>query len=480
MSDAITKIADSLVNHEDRLANLEKQETPPAIVGTPVTAVTASPPLSSSGGSTPNITHNVSGIAAGVYTYPTSITYDTYGHATTATSGSRPATSASAPLSLSAGNMTLAITTTNNGGAVALQTSGAPVAQTGYASLASSGQNVLTIAATSSVVGITATSQTGNAVQGTSSSSGGGVAGTSSSGAGVTGTSTSGAGMVASSNSSTGLSASSSSGIGILASSSSNYGIQVDKINVTSIYYSSGLKWGGVAVTSFPGSPTNQERADHKTTQQDYHYETGFSGPSAAWYRNGVGIKDTFTRADSATYPGVPELAPTTWYPVAGTWGISTNRLYSVSNANLDIVIADSLTSEVTLQTTVSGELNSATNFRGIAPIFRYIDTNNFLRADLLNGQVRLVKRDGGTPTTLSTAAQTTTNGTDYVLTVVANGLAINVYVDGVSKISFTLTTAEFKYLASTFVGYQFYKGGSVSTEAYAKLLTIKQKANIA
>lgn len=298
MSDAVTKIIEGLENHENRIANLESQETPPAVVGTPVTAVTASPPLSSSGGTTPNITHNNSGSGAGTVTNAT-ITRDVTGHITAASSGTAPVTaiSVTAPITSTGGltpNIGLAVTTTNDGGAVAKQTSGSPVAQTGYASLANSGQNVLTIAATSSVHGVVATSQTGNALQGTSSSSGGGVLGVSSSGTGVTGTSTSGAGMVASSSSSTGLSASSSSGIGLIASSSSNYGAQIDKLNVTTSNYFAGILRGNY-VSAFPGSPATGEHIIHTDLLYSEWYWDG-----AAWRQLTVPSKATnFTMTDT-------------------------------------------------------------------------------------------------------------------------------------------------------------------------------------
>lgn len=69
-----------------------------------VTSVGASSPLASSGGTTPTITHENSGVSAGVYSYAT-VTVNATGHVTVAASGTNPVTSvgASSPLASSGG-----------------------------------------------------------------------------------------------------------------------------------------------------------------------------------------------------------------------------------------------------------------------------------------------------------------------------------------------------------------------------------------
>jgi len=70
----------------------------------PVTTVTATSPIVSSGGTTPNLTHATSGVSAATYTNST-VTVDNKGHVTSASSGTAPVTSVSgtAPISSSGG-----------------------------------------------------------------------------------------------------------------------------------------------------------------------------------------------------------------------------------------------------------------------------------------------------------------------------------------------------------------------------------------
>lgn len=103
----------------------------------PVTNVTATTPIVSSGGVTPDISHAASGVTANVYAYPASVTTNSTGHITDITAGSQPVTAVNvtAPVTKS-GTFTptigLSVTTTNDGGAIAKQASYPGTAQTGY------------------------------------------------------------------------------------------------------------------------------------------------------------------------------------------------------------------------------------------------------------------------------------------------------------------------------------------------------------
>lgn len=74
----------------DALATAVNPFVRTSALGTYVTSVSASPPLASSGGATPNITHQTSGVTAGSYSYPT-VSVNSTGHITSIASGPAPA-----------------------------------------------------------------------------------------------------------------------------------------------------------------------------------------------------------------------------------------------------------------------------------------------------------------------------------------------------------------------------------------------------
>ena len=167
-------------------------------------------------------------------------------------------------------------------------------------------------------------------------------------------------------------------------------------------------------------------------------------------------FKDLFDRGDSTTTAGSDYTATT------GTWGIISERLYSVTDADGDILTRDPDVQDGTLQAILRGTLNSASVYRTPALVFRLfedyagaIDTNNYLLVRLLNGSVDLRKVDGGTESSLTTASLTTSDGVDYVVRVMFVGGAIRVWVDDVELITYQLTGLNLKYLSGTKAGHR-------------------------
>ena len=190
-----------------------------------------------------------------------------------------------------------------------------------------------------------------------------------------------------------------------------------------------------------------------------------------AWVRTidgaDAGVQDTFTRADSASTMGTTEVGSKTWTAGAGTWGISSNKAYSVTDANSDKATLDSGLADAHLRCTVRGTFNHATNYRMSVLTFRYIDANNFLMVDLYNGNVRLGKVDVGVTSNLASVAQTTADDTDYAVRVEYVGTSVLVYVNEVLKITHTLAGGDAtKYLTQTVAGFLLSKGGSPATAA--------------
>lgn len=158
---------------------------------------------------------------------------------------------------------------------------------------------------------------------------------------------------------------------------------------------------------------------------------------------------------------------------VAGTWDVTGGKAYSTSDTHGDLAtfpaVADGL-----FRVTISGTFNSATNYRLTPLLFRYNDPNNRLSAYLFNGFVYLTKTDGGVASDLASAVQTTLDGTDYTLDVVAIANSIQVYVNGTQKINYTLAGSDTKYAAYTTAGIRLAKAGSPATAARWSALKVQ------
>lgn len=187
--------------------------------------------------------------------------------------------------------------------------------------------------------------------------------------------------------------------------------------------------------------------------------------------RDSEDFSDMFARANSATDPG------TGWTATAGTWGVTSERLYSVTDANADHLTHNPDQPELwdgLIEAIVRGTLNSGTTYRSPALTFRIfedrseaIDTNNYLLVRLLNGAVDLRKVDGGTESSLDTESITTSDGVDYLVRVLFVGNRIRVWVDDVERITYELLGLNLKYAhEGRRVGIRWDVGGSPATAA--------------
>lgn len=178
-----------------------------------------------------------------------------------------------------------------------------------------------------------------------------------------------------------------------------------------------------------------------------------------------VVMTDTFTHADSATSMGTATSGQA--WQTDGVYGISGNQGYHVSGfaaaawimgatpatfAEVDIVYPSTSTTE--------------------SLITRLVDANNYLHAIITDTQILLYKKDSGSYTQLGSAVSAThTSGTTYRLRVAISGSTVTVYQDGVSKITYSLTSPEqAKFLASNAVGVGM--RSSTTTARYDNLAT--------
>ncbi len=175
-------------------------------------------------------------------------------------------------------------------------------------------------------------------------------------------------------------------------------------------------------------------------------------------------VSDTFTRADSALTLGSAETGQT-WTAVVGTWGISSNKAYSASDAGNERATINPGVANFILDCTISGTLNSGSNYRVPCPIFHYNGEAEYLMFEMLAGTVTLYKQDSGW-TSLVSAALATADATDYSVRVVSIGNDIKIYVDGTLRLSHTLAAGNTKFAAYTTAGLMVEKDGAPATAA--------------
>jgi hypothetical protein len=144
---------------------------------------------------------------------------------------------------------------------------------------------------------------------------------------------------------------------------------------------------------------------------------------------------DNFTRTDSSTALGTPSDAGSDWVAGRGTWGISSNKGYLVSDGgadNVNVAYLESSLADVEVQVTISGlganfdvalcgRVEGADDYillvcRGggnIVELYKKVSAGNFVSLDT----------DSGTPLA-------------SVMKLVMNGSTLEGWVDGVIRVS--------------------------------------------
>lgn len=167
------------------------------------------------------------------------------------------------------------------------------------------------------------------------------------------------------------------------------------------------------------------------------HAMTGLSGLSGFRTAGGEAIKDDFNRANSTSTLGSTNTGQV-WTAHQGTWGIASNAAYVVTSSGpgWNEATVESGGANVMVQGQVAVVAGA---FYGVPRLlFRFTDTANYLyvEAHSVNGWA-LKKREAGSETTLGSPYATAATNND-VVKVVANGSALEVFVNAVSRITAT------------------------------------------
>lgn len=149
----------------------------------------------------------------------------------------------------------------------------------------------------------------------------------------------------------------------------------------------------------------------------------GAPGPGVTTY-----ISDSFNRADSAVSLGSADIGGA-WTATTGTWGISSNKGYLVTDAGQDVAQIDSGVANCTIRC-----LYSTVGANSQRLVFRFTDASNFLICQTEGTAYKVYKYVAGGFTQLGTYSVTPADG-DQIM-VVLNGSNIDFYLNGTLRIS--------------------------------------------
>ena len=175
---------------------------------------------------------------------------------------------------------------------------------------------------------------------------------------------------------------------------------------------------------------------------------TKYGAPNYVDYQ----VFDSFTRANSASTLGTPTEKGSAWTARVGTWGITSNKGYTVSATNNAIAT----TALTTPATQLSGTIvTAAINTQSHGIIYRYVDVNNygyvsfFTGAWSINTGVAGVFNTRGSGTIGNGIGTTGAQNFNTIIKISGANL-ITLYVNGIFMASYTLTAGEIAALAAS------------------------------
>jgi len=183
-------------------------------------------------------------------------------------------------------------------------------------------------------------------------------------------------------------------------------------------------------------------------------------------------VSDSFTRANSTTSAGTTDTGQA-WSPLVGTWGIASNRVYCVSDANGDILSVDTGITNSTISAIFNCQTSGA-NQRFFNLMFHGLDATNFLFARISGSSLQLYKNAAGVLTQLAAVAITPpADGVDFVLRATCIDNLVSLYVDGALLLNHTLAGGDTAYSAYTKAGLRLSKAGTPTMPCRADNFTV-------
>jgi hypothetical protein len=144
---------------------------------------------------------------------------------------------------------------------------------------------------------------------------------------------------------------------------------------------------------------------------------------------------------------GSTDVGSKAWVSTTGTWGISSNKAYISAVAGINTVaLVDVGFGEYT---TLSADIVFPSGGNG-GIVFRATDGADYLCARIASNSLVLLKREAGLSSTLVSATPTLSFGNTYTLKITMIGTLIQVFIDGVVTIRYSMSASDIVSFPST------------------------------